>query len=510
MKVLITGATGVIGRATATELLRQGHELRLLSRNAERDARAWDGPVDAFAANVANADALRGAADGCDAVLHIAGIVEESPPELTFEAVNIGGTRNLLAEAERAGVRRFVFVSSLGAERGSTEYHQSKRAAEEEVRRFSGEWVIARPGSVFGPGDEAISLLLRMVRVLPAIPVIDRGDQPFQPIWHEDLARALAECVQRPDLAGQALDLASPEHTTVNELIECFGEITNREPMRIPMPGPLAQLGTELASKLGVEGVVKPATVTMLLEGNVIPDGQPNGLTDVLGMSVPSVRSRLKQLAESLPEQLPEDGVGKLERRRFHADIHNATLSADDLFGRFRARLDDFVAFDAEAEPGCDSRLEPGHTLTLELPRRGHAQVRVEEVAEHSITLGTVEGHPLAGVVRFNFDQPAPGHVRFVVDVAERPATRMDQLAMTFVGREAQKEAWVETVQRVIRASGGTAPEGVQHESWQLEGEAAEKVEDWIRERVIRRMRDEHRAQMRQDEQRDRRNADEP
>lgn len=498
MKILVTGATGVIGRSTATELLHRGHTVRLLSRHAREDADAWDGGVEAFPADVGDPAAVSGAADGCEAVIHIAGVVEEHPPEVTYDRINVGGTANIAVEAARAGARRIVFVSSLGAERGSSEYHQSKRAAEEVIRACETEWVIVRPGSVFGPGDEAISLLLRMVRMLPVIPVIEAADQEFQPIWHEDLAWALAECVERQDLGGRTLELAGPERITVDDLIDDFAEVTGRSPARIPLPGVLARLGTELASALGVDTLIKPATITMLLEGNAIPPGRPNGLTDVLGRDVVPIRDRLLQLADSLPEQTPEEGVGTLERRRFHVEIVGARCSAQELLDRLRSRLDDFVAFDAEAEPGTDSRIHVGATLSLELPPRGHAQVRVEEIDENSITMATVEGHPLAGVVRFECRQLPDGVVTFTIDIAERPATRLDQIAMTLVGHSAQRRAWEETAERVVRASGGRAPNGVQHDSWELEGDAAEQVEDWVRDRINTRLRREiHRGQPR-------------
>src|SRR5689334_22160282 len=130
MKILVTGGTGVIGEGVIPELITRGHHVRLLSRHADEDAQQWPG-VEPFTGNVADASTLRGAADGCDAVLHIAGIVEEDPPKLTFESVNVGGTRNILDETKRANVKRFLFVSSLGADVGQSEYHKSKKAGEE-------------------------------------------------------------------------------------------------------------------------------------------------------------------------------------------------------------------------------------------------------------------------------------------------------------------------------------------------------------------------------------------
>ncbi|MGH7449335.1 MAG: NAD(P)H-binding protein, partial [Longimicrobiales bacterium] len=460
MKVLITGATGVIGRSTASELLGRGHVVRLLSRNARQDADAWDGAVEPFPADIGDPEAVYGAAEGCHAVIHIAGILEESPPDVTYERINLGGTANMAVEASRAGAHRMVFVSSLGVERGSSAYHESKRAAEEVIRASDIDWVIVRPGSVLGPGDEAISLLLRMVRVLPVIPVIEAGDQEFQPIWHEDMAWALAECVERQDMSGRTLEVAGPERITVDELIDDFAELTGRRPPRVPLPRAFARLGAELAVALGVETLIKPATITMLMEGNTIPPGHPNGLTDVLGREVAPIADRLEQLADALPEQTPEQGVGALERRRFRVEIRNAQCSAQELLEKVRSRFDDFVAFDAEAEPGTDSRIEVGATLSLELPPRGHAQVRVEEIDDRSITLATVEGHPLAGVVRFEFLESDNGVLTFTIDLAERPATRLDQMVMALVGRSTQRRAWSETAERVVRASGGEAPQG--------------------------------------------------
>jgi NADH dehydrogenase len=220
MRVLVTGGSGVVGRPTVERLVELGHTVRLLSRHADRDARDWKEGVEGRVADVGDAASLAGAADGCDAVLHLAGIIAEDPPAVTFQKVHVDGTRHLVAESERAGVKRFVYVSSLGAHRGSSDYHRSKRAAEEVVRRFAGQWLVLRPGNVYGPGDEVISLLLKMLRAAPTVPVIGDGDQPFQPIWAGDLAGALARAVEEDAPAGETLELAGPEVTTTNQVLD--------------------------------------------------------------------------------------------------------------------------------------------------------------------------------------------------------------------------------------------------------------------------------------------------
>ena len=210
MRVLVTGGTGVVGRATVDALLAHGHEVRLFSRNAQSDVEEWPHRTEPYPGDVSNEVEVRGAADGCDAVIHLTAIVAESPPDVTFEKVNVAGTRNVVREAERAGVKRFVYVSSLGADRGQSPYHQSKLRGEEVVRTLDGNFVIVRLGNVYGNGDEQLSLILKMVRTLPAIPVFAGGDRPFQPIWAEDAGEALAIAAERDDLAGRVLELARP------------------------------------------------------------------------------------------------------------------------------------------------------------------------------------------------------------------------------------------------------------------------------------------------------------
>src|SRR5579885_1096407 len=158
MRVLVTGGTGVIGESAVRALHRRGHAVRVLSRHAGRDQVWWPDGVDGWAGDIADADSIRGAADGCDAVLHVAGIVEEQPPATTFQAVNIDGTRYVVMECERAGVRKLVYLSSLGAERGTSEYHRSKFVAEGVVQTFTRDWLVLRPGAVYGPGDAHLSV----------------------------------------------------------------------------------------------------------------------------------------------------------------------------------------------------------------------------------------------------------------------------------------------------------------------------------------------------------------
>ena len=494
MQILVTGGSGVVGVGTVTELLRRGHTVRLLARHADDDARQWPAGVSPLKGDIADAASIAGAADGCDAVLHVAGIVEESPPETTFQRVNVEGTANVCAEAERAGVSRLVFVSSLGAPEGASDYHASKREAERIVERFGGNWTICRPGNVYGPGDGQISVMLRLVRgVSPVVPKIGSGDQSFQPIWWEDLARALATVVERDDLGGQALDLAGSEITCQNDLHERMGRITGREVVSVPVPEMFATIGAKAISMVGWKIPFNDSELQMLREGNVVGEGRPNALVDVLGIEPTLLDTGLRQLAEAQPEQLPAEGIGALKRKRYWADITGAAHSPETLFTLFRTHFDAVtpVFVDAKAEPRSNDVLEEGESITLALPMRGHVQVRCASVEERRVTLLTLEGHPLAGAVRF-LCEPRGSAVRFQVEVYDRAANVIDFLAMRTVGDRLQDHTWSHVVEKVVGISGGTAPAGVEHDSESLDEAEAKAIEKWIEEIALARKRAEN------------------
>jgi uncharacterized protein YbjT (DUF2867 family) len=487
MKILVTGGTGVIGAGVIPELLRRGHRVRLLSRHADDDAKQWEG-IEPFRGNVADGESIRGAAVGCDAIVHIAGIVAEEPPDRTFAKVNVDGTGNLLAEAQRANVRRFVYLSSLGADRGTSDYHRSKLDAEALVKASPLTWTILRPGNVFGPGDEVISTILKLVRALPAVPVVGDGRQPFQPIWYEDLGKAVATTLERDDLASQTLELAGGEVTSMEDLIERFRTLTGRNVLEVPIPESLAGAAVTVASAASVDLPADESKLTMLRENNVLDDAHPNALTATLGVTPTPLDEALRILADSIPEQLPGSGFGAMEHKRFWADIRGTSYTPASLMTHFREHVNEVMPVEFAAEPGVPTRLDRGVTLTAHLPLRGNIQVRVEVSEPTRVVLGTIEGHPLAGIVEFTTSASSNG-VQFTVDVYARAANFFDFFALRTIGKPMQDSNWRGVVQRMIEVSGGTS-DGVQKQSEKLDDDDAKTVEMRIRAMVNDRKHD--------------------
>jgi NADH dehydrogenase len=447
---------------------------------------------------VSEPERLQGAAQGVDVILHVAGIVAEDPPESTFQSVNVDGTKNMIREAERARVGRFIYVSSLGADRGESDYHRSKRSAEALVQNFHGGWIILRPGNVYGPGDDVVSLLLKMVRTLPAVPVVG-GDREFQPVWADDLGAALGVACERADLAGRVLEVAGPERTSTNDLLDRMERLTGRSPVRIPVPQRLAGAGVRVAELLGIDTPVNDSQLTMLAEGNVIddPTGGGNALARELGVTPTPLDAGLRALLDALPEQLPTEGVGALERKRYWANVAEPTAPAEALFRRFLANFQEVTPdhVNLAAEPGAPTRvIECGQTVTMALPMRGNVQVRVAELTPTSMTLQTVAGHPLAGAVRFVATPHGADRLLFEVELFDRAANAFDWVAMTAVGTRLQDQTWVELVERFVAESGGRALDGVRRQTEKLDGAEAERVERWLEELALARKRADNEA----------------
>jgi NADH dehydrogenase len=490
MRVLVTGGSGVIGEGLIPHLIEHGHRVRLLTRGADDAVREWPEHVESFNADVTKPEQLLGAADSCDAVVHISGIIAEQPPDVTFQKVNVEGTRHLLRECARAGLPRFVYISSLAAERGSSAYHASKREAEALVRGYAGRWVILRPGNVYGPGDEVISQLLSMHRTLPAVPVIGAGDHRFQPIWYLDLGAAIARAVE-DDSNCQICELAGNDVVTPNELLSRFEALTGRKPLRVPVPEFLANVAARVSVAAGFSFPINESQFQMLIEENVVRDPAHNALSRVFGVTPTPLDTALAELVDQQPEQTPDEGVGGMEEKRFRADITGARFTPEALLDEFRRRLTEVMPIEFDAEPGSPTQVVEGVTLTAALPMRGNIQVRVVEDAPRSVTFATLRGHPLAGVVRFTTDGLDNDRLRFEVSVFARAASMVDWLAMSTVGGVAQNSTWRQVVQRMVTISGGSS-ESVEEEKCVASEEECTRVEAWIGDLVSRQRRNEH------------------
>lgn len=238
MKVLVTGGSGFVGREIVRQLRAAGHDVRVLARGV----RSPQDGIEFIRGSVLEPASLEPAVTGCDAIIHLVGIISEIGGQ-TYEHVHTDGTRNLLAAAKAAGVPRFIHMSALGTRADAVaRYHRSKWAAEEAVRASGLAWTILRPSLIYGPGDGFVNLFARMSRWSPCLPVMGSGEGLLQPVAVEDVARCLVGALTTPESVGQTYDVCGRERFTFSAVLDEILAATGRSRCRLHLPLPLARL----------------------------------------------------------------------------------------------------------------------------------------------------------------------------------------------------------------------------------------------------------------------------
>ncbi len=202
--LLLTGATGLVGRPLLRRLTAGGEPVRCLVRDPRRLG-ADRVRVQIALGDLADPPSFRNAMRGVRTVVHLAGAIRDQPAG-SIEELNGIATWRMVQAAERAGVEHFVFMGKLGAvSHDRTRYLRAKALAERAVLASDVRHTVFSPSLYYAPGDAFLTLLERLAMVLPAVPISGRGLALYQPIWAEDVADAIAAAMAaRPATAASA------------------------------------------------------------------------------------------------------------------------------------------------------------------------------------------------------------------------------------------------------------------------------------------------------------------
>lgn len=291
--IAVTGATGFVGRHVIRSLIKRGRRVRALIRDARTAHRTLpETGVDLILGDVLAPDALGALVEGSAALVHLVGIRREQPGGVTFEKLHVAATRHAVTAARRAGVTRYVQMSALGARPDAvTEYHRTKWRAELIVRDSGLAWTILRPSLILGADGEFLQMARGWARgtepprrfmpyfckPTPGVgePVPDRCDRSalVQPIWVEDVARAVAESLDREAPIGEVEPLVGPEALTWPQLLVTIHDATPGAKKKIqPMgvPGVMASHLARLTERVGLSGLLPfgPSEPLMAIEDN--------------------------------------------------------------------------------------------------------------------------------------------------------------------------------------------------------------------------------------------------
>ncbi len=240
MRVLLTGGTGYVGSRLREFLRDNGHTVRMLVRAQSADKMKSIEGDDSFEivyGNIFDTNTCHHAAEGCDAVVHLVGIIREDPSSgITFEELHRVATSNIIDAATRAGVERVVHMSALGAsDDAASAYHRTKRAAELIVENSGMRWTIFRPSWIFAPGDE-LTKMIKDVVGKPVIPLIGGGSALVQPVALDDVCTCMARSLDMPETQGMIYELGGPDRVTYKKVFEQAAAALGRKANTMSVP----------------------------------------------------------------------------------------------------------------------------------------------------------------------------------------------------------------------------------------------------------------------------------
>jgi NADH dehydrogenase len=207
--------------------------------------------------------------DGCTHVINAVGIIA-STDQNTFDYVHVTGTRNLVDEASRAGIQRFIQISAQGArEDGITEYQTSKWKGEEIVRNSGLDHIIFRPSLVFGFNSEFMDILLDLISQPMVVPVLGNGRTKFQPIYVNDLAAIVVQSLTNPKGLNSTFPVGGPRVLTFDNMLQITLESVDLDKGLIHLPKPLGFLGAKIRAMLLGKPDINWGQVKMLSEDNI-------------------------------------------------------------------------------------------------------------------------------------------------------------------------------------------------------------------------------------------------
>jgi uncharacterized protein YbjT (DUF2867 family) len=266
MNILLTGASGFIGRNLAAALERVGHQVKPVSRSHRVDFCRMIGPSD-WLPQLAS----------IDAVINCVGIIGEQGSQ-RFVPLHTLAPCALFRACALAGVRRVLQVSALGAdETAFSAYHLSKRAADDCLRSLDLDWFVLRPSLIYGQGGTSTELLLRLAS-LPLIPVLGDGQQQLQPVHIGDVVATAMRCLTTSQ-TRRTLDIPGNETVPFGEWLQRMREAKGLPRTRLlHIPFPLALAMARLGYRFNP--MLHPENLHMLKRG-YLADVQP--LTRFLG-----------------------------------------------------------------------------------------------------------------------------------------------------------------------------------------------------------------------------------
>ncbi|VVC03741.1 L-arabinose 1-dehydrogenase (NAD(P)(+)) [Candidatus Bilamarchaeum dharawalense] len=252
---LVTGGTGFIGKAIVERLVKQKKKVRILTRKTEQIR-----GVETVTGDITDREVCEKACNGVDVVFHCAGVLGGwGIAKKKFWDVNVTGTKNMLETASKAGVKKFIHVSSCGIFGPLKEgeiadedhmynpiniYEKTKIEGEKLVFEYAKKLpvIIVRPEWVYGPGDLHLISFFKAVDSGKFV-FFNGGKSTLHPTYIDDAVEGIMLTASNPNAIGHAFNIAGPRPVRIRELIAAMADALGKKIPRISIPGPVAYMG---------------------------------------------------------------------------------------------------------------------------------------------------------------------------------------------------------------------------------------------------------------------------
>jgi uncharacterized protein YbjT (DUF2867 family) len=273
--VTVLGGTGFLGRRIVHHLRDHGIQVRVASRHPER-ARALFGSddprVEPISADIHDQASIASAIDGAAAVVNAVSLYVEQGGA-TFHSVHIEAAGRVASEARKSGVERLIHVSGIGADPASdSSYIRSRGMGERGVREGFPDATLIRPAVMFGPGDAFLTVIITLLRRLPAYPMFGRGLTRLQPTYIEDVAEAIVAAVDREDARGMTFECAGPRVYSYAELLRIVARAAGVKPLLFPLPFAIWHALASICEVLPNPPITRNQVELMAIDNVAAPD----------------------------------------------------------------------------------------------------------------------------------------------------------------------------------------------------------------------------------------------
>jgi uncharacterized protein YbjT (DUF2867 family) len=271
--ILITGATGYIGRHLVVRLIAQGERPRCLVRDIPRATSILPADkVELVRGDTTSPASLEAAVQGVDTIVHAAFMTADRKQSAgnSYEKTNVQGTANLIRAAKKAGVKRIIEMSGLGTmsdKPGS--YMQGRYMAEKMLKESGLDWTIIQPSVLFGKNAPFFKGLSDLIGTTPVVPLVGGGKIMFQPIYVEDVVTVIIKVLEEPErTTNKSYTIGGPEYYSYTQIIDALLQAMHKKRIKAPAPMPLVGVGATIMEAVLPKPPLTKAAMTLFTFDN--------------------------------------------------------------------------------------------------------------------------------------------------------------------------------------------------------------------------------------------------